>query len=193
MGVYGCFLGSVNMCGCRGGSESHDAKPDHAWTGGRLVRIGREWTMVRFASPGWGWWAMASTRNDEQYGKPACSDHIRLGHRTHKALGRKRVAVGFAVPMRKWVMPVDGRISGSRKWTTVVHDVTVPATEKTPHHVGLHSTRSSPIMPRAVGVFLSNAAITSCHRRSFAEPAFVVLHRAAIACPCQLVMTAIHS
>ena len=62
----------------------HDAKADPTWTGGRLVRIGRDRTTspARFAGVvGDG----MSTRNDGQHGKPV------VGGRVGSATGREGV------------------------------------------------------------------------------------------------------
>ena len=94
-----CKLAGHNASEHRDGSESHDAKADPAWTGGRLVRIGGNWATspIRFAGVvGDG----TSTRNDGQHGKPAWVWPDRLGHQTRQASGSKRVAEGLVVPRK---------------------------------------------------------------------------------------------
>ncbi len=82
----------------RGGPESHDAKADPAWTGGRLLWIGKHWTTspVRFAGVVGD---SMSARNDGQHGKPA-SVTMMVWSTDASGAWPERVAEGLVVPWK---------------------------------------------------------------------------------------------
>ena len=82
----------------RDGPEKHDAKADPAWTGGRLLWIGRRRTTSSICFAGVVGDSMP-TRSNRQHGKPAgVADSARpTGVWTP---GSERVSEGFIVPVK---------------------------------------------------------------------------------------------
>ncbi len=93
-----CKLAGRNASEHRGGPERHDVKADPTWRGGRLARIGREWTTKPICFAGVVGDSMPA-RSNGQHGKP-----VRVGSRLSPTttmggwLGR--VAEGLVVPVK---------------------------------------------------------------------------------------------